>query len=165
MKRLDSRERETAEKGGQAGAAVPGRVGDQKLKCLREERPQSIHTKIWNPLPRRPGALDAESSITSSFTRPPSLLLFSRSVLSDSLPPHGLQHAGLPCPSPTPRVCSNSCPLSRGCHPTISSSVVPFSSCPQSFPGSGSFLMSWLFTPGGQNIGVSASVLSMNIQG
>ena len=79
----------------------------------------------------------------------------------------GLQHARLPCPSPTLRVHSNSCPLSRWCHPTISSSVVPFFSCPQSFPASGSFPVSQLFTSGGQSIGASAStsVLAMNIQG
>ena len=70
------------------------------------------------------------------------ILLFSRSVLSDSLQPHGVQHARLACPSPTPRAYSNSCPLSWWWHPTISSSVVPFSSCPQSVPASGSFLMS-----------------------
>ena len=89
---------------------------------------------------------------------------FSRSVVSDSLRPHEPQHARPPCPSPTPRVYSNSCPLSRWCHPTISSSVVPFSSCPQSFPASGSFQMSQPFTSGGQSIGVSASksVLPMN---
>ena len=73
------------------------------------------------------------------------LVLFSHSVMSDSLQPHGLQHIRLPCPSPSPRVCANSCPLGRWCHPTISSSVVPFSSCPQSFPASGSFPMSQLF--------------------
>ena len=91
---------------------------------------------------------------------------FSRSVVSNSLRPHGLQHARLPCPSPTPRAYSNSCPLSRWCHPTISSSVVPFSSCLQSFPASGSFPMSQFFASGGQRIGVSASasVLQMNIQ-
>ena len=84
----------------------------------------------------------------------------------DFLQPHRLQHARLPCPSPTPRVCSNSCPLSWWCHPAISSSVVPLSSYLQSFPASGSFLMSWFFTLGGQSIWVSASssVLSMNIQ-
>ena len=94
------------------------------------------------------------------------LLLFNFSVLSDSLQPHGLQHTRLLCPSPTPGVCSNSCPLCWWCHPTISSSVVPFSSCLQSFPASGSFPVSWLFTLGGQSIGVSASasVLPMNIQ-
>ena len=91
---------------------------------------------------------------------------FSRSVVSNSLRPHGLQHARLPCPSPTPRVYSNSCPLCQWCHPIISSSVVPFSSCLQSFPASGSFPMSQFFTSGGQSIGVSAStsVLPVNIQ-
>ena len=91
---------------------------------------------------------------------------FSRSVVSDSLRPHGLQHARPPCPSPTPGTCSNSCPSSQWCHPTISSSVVPFSSCPQSFPKSGSFQMSQLFASGGQIIGVSAStsVLPVNTQ-
>ena len=91
---------------------------------------------------------------------------FSCSVVSDSLQPHEPQHARPPCPSPTPRVHSNSCPLCQWCHPTISSSVVPFSSCPQSFPASGSFQMSQLFVSGGQSIGVSAStsVLAMNIQ-
>ena len=91
---------------------------------------------------------------------------FSHSVLSDSLRPHGLQHARPPCPSPMPRVYSNSCPLSWWCHSTVSSSVVPFSSCPQSLPVSGSFQMSQLFTSGGQGIGVSAStsVLPMNTQ-
>ena len=91
---------------------------------------------------------------------------FSHSVMSDSLRPQGLQHARPPCPSPTPGVHSNSCPLSRWCHPTISSSVVPFSSCPQSLPASGSFQMSQFFTSGDQSIGVSAltSVLPMNIQ-
>ena len=94
-------------------------------------------------------------------------MLFSHSVVSDSLQPHGLQHARLPCPSPSPGVCSNSCPLSWWCYPTISSSVVPFSSCLQSFLALGSFKMSWLFTSGGQSIGASASasVLPMNIQG
>ena len=81
----------------------------------------------------------------------------SHSVVSNSLRPHRPQRSGPPCLSPTPRVYPNSCPLSRWCHPTISSSVVPFSSCPQSFPASGSFQMSQFFTSGGQNIGVSAS--------
>ena len=91
---------------------------------------------------------------------------FSHSVMSDSLWPHGPQHARPPCLSPTPRVYSNSCPLSQWCHPTISSSVIPFSSCPQSFPASGSFQMSQLFASGGQSIGVSAStwVLPVNTQ-
>ena len=91
---------------------------------------------------------------------------FSHSVMSNSLRPHELQHARPPCPSPTPGVYLNSCPLSRWCHPAISSSVIPFSSCPQSLPASGSFPMSQLFAWCGQSIGVSASasVLPMNIQ-
>ena len=86
--------------------------------------------------------------------------------MSDSLPPHGLQHARLPCPLPTPGAYSNSCPSCGWCHLTISSSVVPFSSCLQSFPASGSFPVSWFFISGGQSIEVSASasVLPMNIQ-
>ena len=90
----------------------------------------------------------------------------SRSVMSESLWPHGLQHTRPPCPSPTPGAHSNSCPSSHWCHPAISSSVVPFSSCLQSFPELGSFPMSWLFGSGSQITGasVSASVLPMNIQ-
>ena len=95
------------------------------------------------------------------------LLLFSRSVVSGPLWPHGLQHARLPCPSLSPRACSNSCPLSRWCHPTSSSSVTCFSSYPQSFPASGSFPVSQFFASGGQSIGASTSpsVLPLNIQG
>ena len=91
---------------------------------------------------------------------------FSRWVVSNSLWPQGLQHARPPCPSPTPGVWSNSCPSSQWCHPTISSSVVPYSSCLQSFPASGYFPMSQFFASGGQSIGVSASAsfLPMNIQ-
>ena len=91
---------------------------------------------------------------------------FSRSVVSDSLWPHGVHHARLPCPSPTVGACSNSCPSNQWCHPTSSSSVVPFSSCLQSFPASGSFQMSQFFTSSGQSNGdsASASVLPMNIQ-
>ena len=91
---------------------------------------------------------------------------FSSSVVSNSLSPHGLQHARPPCPFPTPRVHPNSCPLSRWCHPTISFSVVPFSSHLQSFPPSGSFQMSQLFASGGRSTGVSAStsVLPMYTQ-
>jgi len=91
---------------------------------------------------------------------------FSHSVVSDSLRPHEPQHARPPCPSPTPRVHSNPCLSSWRCHPTIPSSVIPFSSCPQSFPASGSFPMSQLFTSGGQSTRVSAStsVLPMNTQ-
>ena len=109
-------------------------------------------TKTWT---RRLGFVQLFSSVQ-----------FSRSVLSDSLRPHGLQHARPPCPSPTPRVYSDSCPLSWWYRPTISSSVVPFSSCLQSFPASGSFPVSGFIASGGQSIGVSASasVLPMNIQ-
>ena len=91
---------------------------------------------------------------------------FSHSVVSNSLRPHGLQHARPPCPSPTPGVYPNSCPLSRWCHPAISFSVIPFSSFPQSFPASGSYPMSQLFTSGDQSTGVSAStsVPPMNTQ-
>ena len=91
---------------------------------------------------------------------------FSHSVVSDSLRPHGLQQARPPCPSPTPGAYSNSCPLSRWCHPTISWCVVPFSSHLQSFPASRSFQMSQFFTSGGQSVGASASasVLPMDIQ-
>ena len=94
-------------------------------------------------------------------------LLFCHSVMSDSLRPHGLQHARLPCPSLSPWVCSNSCPLSQWYHPTIASSVIPFSPCPQSFPASGSFPVSQLFAPSGQSTGASASasVLPTSIQG
>ena len=95
-----------------------------------------------------------------------SSLQFSSSVVSDSLRPHELKHTRPPCPSSTPGVHPNPCSLSWWCHPTISSSVVPFSSCPQSFPESGSFQMSQFFASGGQSIGVSASasVLPVNIQ-
>ena len=90
---------------------------------------------------------------------------FSRSVMSESLQPHESQHTSPPCPSPTPRVYSNLCPLIQWCHPTSSSSVIPFSSCLQSFPASGSFPVSQFFASGGQSIGASASasVLPMNI--
>ena len=91
--------------------------------------------------------------------------LFSCSVVSDSLQSHGLQHTRLPCPSPTSGVYSNSCPLSQWCHPTVSSSVIPFSSCFQSFPASGSFPISQFFASGGHSIRISASasVLPVNI--
>ena len=105
-------------------------------------------------------------SMTSMSLQGFSLVQFSSSVVSNSLQSHGLQHARPPCPSPTPRVYSNSYPLSRWCHPTISSSIISFSSCLQSFPASESFQMSQLFASGGQSIGVSAStsVLLMYIQ-
>ena len=89
-------------------------------------------------------------------------MLFSCWVMSDFLWPHEMQHARLPFPSLSPGVCSNSCPLRQWCYITISSSATPFSFCLQSFPASGSFPMSWLFTSGGQSIGASASVLPMN---
>ena len=94
-------------------------------------------------------------------------MLLTRSFMSDSLWPHGLQHTRLPRPLPSPGTCSNSCPLSRWCHPTILSSVIPFSSCLQSFPASGSFPVSQLFASGGQSIraSASASVLPVNIKG
>ena len=94
------------------------------------------------------------------------LLLFSHYVVSDFLWPRGLYHARLLCPLLSPRVCSNSCPLSQWCYLTISSSATLFSSCPQSFPASESFPMSWLFTASGQSIGASASasVFPMDIQ-
>ena len=100
-------------------------------------------------------------SITFSYSL---LLLFSHWIMPDSLQPHGLQHSSLACPSLSPGICSNLCLLNRWCHPTISSSVTPFS-CPQSFPASGFFPVSQLFASGGQSIGASASVLPMNIQG
>ena len=90
------------------------------------------------------------------------LVQFSRSVMSSSLQPHGLQHARPPCPSLTPRVHPNPCPLSQWCHPAISSSVVPFSSCLQSSPASGSFQMSQLFASGGRSIGFSFSISPFN---
>ena len=90
-----------------------------------------------------------------------SVHLPSRSVVSDSLRPHGLQHARPPCPSPTPGVYSNPCPSSQGCHPAISSSVVPFSSCPHSFPASGAFQMSQLFPSGGQSIALGVQFSSV----
>ena len=95
---------------------------------------------------------------------PHHIVQLSHSVVSNSLQPHGLQRARPPCPSPTPRVYSNSCPLIWWCHSTISSSVIPFSSCLQSFPASGSFPMSPIFASHGRSIRVSPSVLPMNIQ-
>ena len=106
------------------------------------------------------------SSMLKEFIREMSSVQFSRSVVSDSLRPHELQHARPPCPSPTPGVHPNSRPSSRWCHPAISSSVIPFSSCPQSLPASESFPMSQLFSWGGQSTGVSAlaSFLPKNTQ-
>ena len=114
----------------------------------------------------RSPALQVDSLPTELPGKPIYLLLCSHWIMSNSLWSHGLQYTRIPCPSLSSGVCSNSCPLSQWCYSTISSSVTPFSSCPQSFPASESFPMSWLITSGGQIIGasVSASVLLMNIQ-
>ena len=126
-----------------------------KKKIMLQESYTSVKCKIQCSLFEKPFVSIDFSSVQ-----------FSHSVVSDPLWPHGLQHTRPPCPSPAPGVYSNSCPLSRWCHPNISSSVIPFSSCLQSFPASGSFLMSQLVASGGQSIGVSASasVLPMKIQ-
>ena len=150
------------------------RAQDQSCEKERWERnpwavPLNLESRSrlykWHQAPWPPKylPLDANDPCYNSWLLLP---LFSRSLVSNSLWPHGLQHARPPCPSPTPRVYSNSCPLSQWCHPTISSSAVPFSSCPQSFPASGSFPVSQLFASGGQSTGVldSASVLSMRSQ-
>ena len=126
-----------------------------------------IHTKVQVTL-RKAGSILHWGKINSKHhVVHILLLLFNHSVVSDSLWPHGLQHTRLPCPSLSPRVCSNSYSSSRWCHPAILSSVVPISSCLQSFPLSGSFPMSQLFISSGQNIGASASasVIPVNIQG
>ena len=122
------------------------------------EQLQLLFTDVLAHIPWRNWYFVASSSFSS--------VQFSISVMSDSLWPHGLYHSRLPCPSPTLRVYSNSCPLSQWCHPIISSTVIPFSFCIQSFPASGPFQMSQFFALGGQNIGVSASasVLPMNTQ-
>ena len=120
---------------------------------------------IWGQWGRLSMEQASHSHLIFAFVRFSSVQ-FSHSVMSDSLRPHESQHARPPCPSPTPGVHSNSCPSSWWCHPAISFSVIPFSSCPQSLPASGSFPTSQLFTWGGQSIGVSASksVLPMNTQ-
>ena len=135
-------------------------VGEAPWLCLLLK----LHTQKSTPLTSS-GACSA-SSIIGWFQVgwPFSSVQFSRSVLSDSLRPHGLQRARPPCPSPTPRAYSDSCPLSRWCHPTISSSVIPFSSRLQSFPASGSFPMSQFFTSGGQRIGSSYILLNKKSQ-
>ena len=116
--------------------------------------PQTIHFRVLD-----------KSPVSGPGRGPPSSVQFSCWVVSDSLWPHGPEHARPPCPLPTPLAYSNSCPLSQWCHLTILSSVIPFSSCPQSFPASGSFQVSQIFASGGQSIRVSAStsVLPMNI--
>ena len=134
--------------------ALEGRVTQDSSVCF------------WGLSQRRSGSHETGNYHTASTTEMKTPL-FSCSVISDSLWPHGLQHTRLHYPSPSPRVCSSSCPLSWWCHPTISFSVVPFSSCPQSFPASGSFPMSQICASGGQSIGAStsASALSKNTQG
>ena len=116
-------------------------------------------------LPKCPSTKELVGKIWYVYTME-HLVQFNRSVVSDSLRPHEPQHTRPPCPSPAPRVHPNPCPLSQWCHSTISSSVIPYSSCPQSFPASGSFQISQLFASGSQRIGVSAStlVLPMNTQ-
>ena len=113
----------------------------------------NIHSKISGLVIRFSGRRNCPPARYIQF----SSVQFSHSVVSDSLQPHELQHARPPCLSPTPGIYPNPCPSSWWCHPTISSSVVPFSSCPQSFPASGSFPVSQLFASGGQSIGTSAS--------
>ena len=135
-------------------------------KSERERQIPYIHTCIWklerwyqwSYMQGSKGDTDIKNRLLNSVGKK---LLFSHLVMSDSLQPSSRP----PCPSPSPGACSNSCLSNRWCHPTISSSVVPFSFHLQSFPASGSFLMSQLFTPGGQSSGASASVLPMNIQG
>ena len=127
------------------------------IRCLKYFTIKRVIILTWVIL-----TISTRASLVAHFCS----VQFSHSVVSDCLQPHEPQHAQPPCPSPTPRVYPNSCPLSQWCHPTISSSVIPFFSCPQSFPASGSFQMSQLFASGGQSIGVSAStsVLPVNTQ-
>jgi len=127
---------------------------------------QHSKTKIMASSPITSRQIDEETVETVSDFILFSSVQFRHSVVSNSLRPHEPQHTRPPCPSPTPGVLPNSCPLCWWCHPAISSSVIPFSSCPQSFPASGSFQMCQFFASGGQSIGVSASasVLPMNIQ-
>ena len=158
--------RDSEEMGGRASAGL-------LREAEKERHPPRVSASSWLP----GSCVDANVYLVLCPAAPviqgvvrggedPSSVQFSCSVRSDPLQPHGLQHARFPCPSPTPRACSNSCPLSPWCYPTISSSVAPFSSCLQSFPASGSFPVSQLFLSGGQSIGVSAStsVLPMNTQ-
>ena len=138
------------------------------MRCILIIKPdKDVTIKLHICISYKHGSKNESHSVMFDSLQPHRLSVqFSCSVVSNSLQPHGLYHARPCCPSPTPGVYSNSCPLSWWCYPTISSSVVPFSSCPQSFPASGSFLMSQLFASGGQSIGVSTStsVLPMNIR-
>ena len=144
------------------------RIGhDRATKATdRQQGPRWQRTLSASPALCHHATLQCQSKHQSLFL--PSVQFRSVQSLSrsDTLRPHGLQHTRPPCPSPAPGIYSNSCPSSRWCHPAISSSVVPFSSCLQSFPASGSFQKSQLFASGGQSIGASASawVLPMNIQ-
>ena len=146
---------------------APLSMGFSRQECwsgLPYLPPGDLPNPVMEPASLKSPALADRFFITSATCK--YSVQFSLSVMSHSLPSHGLQHIRSPCPSPTPRACSNSCPSSRWCLPTISSSVIPFSSCFQSFSASGSFPMSKFFTSGGQSIGVSAStsVLPMTIQ-
>ena len=132
--------------------------------------PEELYNPGIKPTPPAPPALQVDSLLLNQWEALGIIYIrsvqFSCKVMRDSLRSHGLQHGRLPSASPTPKVYSNSCVLSRWCHPTISSSVIPFSSCFHSSRASGSFQMSQFFTSGGQSIAVSAStsVLPMNIQ-
>ena len=146
------------------GSSVHGILRQKYWSGLPFPSPGDLLTQGSNPgLPHCSHILYCLSHLMKRYM---TSVQFSCSVVSDSLWPYGQHHARLPCPSPTPRVYSNSCPLSRWYHPTISSSVVLFSSCLQSFPESGSFPMSQFFVSSSQSIGVSASapVLPVNIQ-
>ena len=138
---------------------------DTTLMAESEEELKSLLMKVKEESEKAGLKLNIQKTKIMA-SSPISSVQFSHSVMSDSLRPCELPHARPPCPSWTPGACSNSCPSSQRYNPTISSSVlIPFSSCLQSFPGSGSFPMSQFFTSGGQNIGASASVLPINIQG
>ena len=139
------------------GASL-GQVGEDRFPLIH------IHRTGFVKMMRCVFCLKTHSLPILPFSR--DSVQFSCSVMSSSLQPYGIQHIRLPCPTPTPRAYSNSCTSSQWCHPASSSSAITFSSCPQSFPASGSFQMSQLFTSGGQSTGVSASasVLPMNIQ-
>ena len=144
--------------------SIPFTVATKRIKYLRINLPREtkeLYTENYKTLMKEIKDINRWRDSPCSW----SVSQFSHSVMSDTLRPHELQHARPPCPSPTPRVYSDSCPLSRWCHPAFLSSVVPFSSCLQSFPASGPFQLSQFFTSGGQIIGVSASasVLPMNI--